>query len=203
MEAWMHHKEKALITKHFSKEKTMLEWGSGGSTVEFSPFLKKYYSIEHVPEWYTKINNEISNRGYTNVDYRFIEQNTPRNPDGRQSEYENFKDYIDVVDEFNTKFDIVLIDGRARRLCAYKIIPYLNPGAVVIIHDWVLRNVYHCVTDYYDVLEYVSDTPQTIATFKLKNQPNPKGYNLTLKGNERITENYFDLNTSIPTLGLL
>lgn len=203
MEAWMHAKEKALITKHFSKEKTMLEWGSGGSTIEFSPFLKNYYSVEHVPEWHSKVSSEISRRELKNINYHYVSQNEPRNPKNSQSQYNEFKDYVDIVDSFNTKFDIVLIDGRARRLCAYKIIPYLNPGAVVIIHDWVLRNVYHCVTDYYDVLEYVSDTPQTIATFKLKKQPNPKGYNLTLKGNERITENYFDLNTSIPTLGLL
>lgn len=194
----MHPKEKELITKHFSKEKTMLEWGSGGSTIEFSPFLKKYYSVEHVPEWYNKVNSEISNKGYTNIDYRFIKQNAPFHPDKRQTEYYMFKDYIDIVDEFNTKFDIVLIDGRARRLCAYKIIPYLNPNAIVIIHDWVLRSEYHCVTDYYNLFEYVKDTPQTIATFKLKS-PLPKdGYDLTLGGNERWN-NYFN---TIETVGL-
>ena len=187
----MHPREKELITKHFSPEKVMLEWGSGGSTVEFSPHVSKYYSVEHNKEWYDKVNSEISNLGYTNINYNFVAQNSPRNEDGRQSEYPQFKDYIDIVDSFETKFDIVLIDGRARRLCAKKIIPYLNPGAVVIIHDWCLRNVYHCVTDYYDVFEYVNDTPQTIATFKLKEKPSPNAYDLSLGGWERTKENYF------------
>ena len=200
MKAWMHDKEKSLITKHFSPDKTMLEWGSGGSTIEFSPQLKEYYSIEHNLEWYEKINKEIHNLGYSNINYNSVAQNLPINPDGRQSEYNQFKDYIDIVDSFNTKFDIVLIDGRARRLCAKKIIPYLNPNAVVIIHDWVLRNVYHCVTDYYDVLEYVNDTPQTIATFKLKQNPKPNAYNLNLSGLERCEENYFI--PKIETVGL-
>ena len=52
MKVWMDNREKLLITKHFSPDKVMLEWGSGGSTIEFSPQLKKYYSIEHNKEWY-------------------------------------------------------------------------------------------------------------------------------------------------------
>jgi predicted O-methyltransferase YrrM len=190
MKAWMDDKEKLLITKHFSPDKVMLEWGSGGSTIEFSPKLKKYYSIEHNKEWYENVSNEISSLNYSNVNYNFIPQNI-QSVDDRQSEYNQFKDYIDIVDKFDTKFDIVLIDGRARRLCAKKIIPYLNPGAIVIIHDWCVRDVYHCVTDYYDVFEYVDDTQQTIATFKLKEKPLPNAYNLNLGGWERTNENYF------------
>ncbi len=190
MKAWMDDREKLLITKHFSPDKVMLEWGSGGSTIEFSPQLKKYYSIEHNKEWYEDVKNEINILGYKNVNYNFVPQNLPNN-DGRQSEYTHFKDYIDIVDTFDTKFDIVLIDGRARRLCAKKIIPYLNPGAVVIIHDWCVRDVYHCVTDYFDVLEYVDDTLQTIATFTLKDNPLPNAYNLSMGGWERTNENYF------------
>ena len=200
MEAWMHPKEKELITKHFSPEKTMLEWGSGGSTIEFSPLLKEYYSIEHNKEWYDKIQNQIKEKNYTNTNYFFVPQNKPPNPDGRQSEYTQIKDYIDIVDNFNVKFDIVLIDGRARRLCAKKIIPYLKPDAIVIIHDWVLRNTYHCVTDYYDILEYVDNTTQTIATFKLREKPKPNAYGLDLSGLDRCEENYF--TPKVKTIGL-
>lgn len=192
MEAWMHPKEKELITKHFSPEKTMLEWGSGGSTVEFAPFVKKLYSIEHNMEWYLKVSDELNRRNLQNVDYNFVAQNEDRT--GGQSTYPQFKDYIDKIDEFDEKFDIVLIDGRARRLCAYKVIPYLNPGAVVVIHDWVLRHVYHCVTDHYNVLEYVGDTFQTIATFTLRDTPAENAYDLTLGEYERDDlekDNYF------------
>ena len=200
MKAWMDDKEKDLITKHFSPNKVMLEWGSGGSTIEFSQHLKKYYSIEHNKEWYNTINKEIKLKSLSNINYNYIPQNRPQILDGRQSEYTQFKDYIDIVDTFNTKFDIVLIDGRARRLCAQKIIPYLNEGAIVIIHDWVLRNVYHCVTDYYDIFEYIGDTEQTIATFKLRKEPKPNAYGLDLSGLDRLHENYF--NPQIETTGL-
>ena len=192
MEAWMDTREKELILKHLSKDKVMLEWGSGGSTIEFSPQVKKYYSVEHNLEWAEKIKNEIKINRLGNISYNFVQQNEIR-PDGTgQSMYYQFKDYIDIVDTFNTKFDIVLIDGRARRLCAKKIIPYLNEDAIVIIHDWVLRDVYHCVTDYYDVLDYIDDTFQTIASFKLKETPLENAYGMDLKGWERTKENYFE-----------
>ncbi len=182
MEAWMHPKEKELILKYLSPNKTMLEWGSGGSTIEFSQLTKNYYSVEHNKEWYDNVSGEIISRGLDNVNYNFVPCNIPQNIDGRQTEYHNYKDYIDIVDKFNVKFDIVLIDGRARRLCAKKIIPYLNPNAIVIIHDWCSRNVYHCVTEHYDIKEYISDTPQTIASFTLKKDINPFAYDLNLNG---------------------
>ena len=35
---------------------SMLEWGSGGSTIEFSQqYVKEYYSIEHNKEWHDKV----------------------------------------------------------------------------------------------------------------------------------------------------
>lgn len=191
MEAWMDPQEKELITKHFSPNKVMLEWGSGGSTIEFSPYLKKYYSVEHNKGWYDNVKKEIERLNYTNINYNFVAENLPLPQDDRQSEYINYKDYLDIVDTFDEKFDIVLIDGRARRLCAKKIIPYLNPGAIVIIHDWCLRNVYHCVLDYYNIKEYVSTTPQTIATFTLRDTPKEGAYDLDLGGFERLDENYF------------
>ena len=94
---------------------------------------------------------------------------------------------MDVVYEIGEMFDVALIDGRARRLCALKIIPYLKPNAIVIIHDWCLRPMYHCVLDYYDLVDKVDDTLQTIATFKLKpNWKEIKGYDINLGTFERL-----------------
>ena len=54
--AWMDIKEKQLILDCLNPDTIMLEWGSGGSTIEFSSVVKKYYSIEHNAEWYDNIN---------------------------------------------------------------------------------------------------------------------------------------------------
>mgnify|MGYP003651916867 FL=1 len=47
--------------------------------------------------------------------------------------------------------------------------------------------MYHCVLDYYDLVDRVDDTPQTIATFKLKpNWKEIKGYDINLGTFERL-----------------
>jgi predicted O-methyltransferase YrrM len=186
MEAWMDPREKEKITQHLSTDKVMLEWGSGGSTIEFSAQVKKYYSIEHNLEWYNSVSSTIQSLGLENIDYNFIEPNITHSSFQGQSTYNQFQDYIDIVDKFDTKFDLVLIDGRARRLCAKKIIPYLNPDAIIFIHDYILRTPYWVVEDYFDLIDGVTNTQQTIGVFKLKSPLPKKGYNLDLDTFDRL-----------------
>ena len=183
-DVWMHQKEKEVIEKYLNPETIMMEWGSGGSTVEFSKKVKEYYSVEHNMEWYIKVKNSIS----PNVHLYYKE--VGERPDDsvyNQSTYEHYSSYLDSVYEIGKMFDVVLIDGRARRLCALKIIPYLKPNAIVIIHDWCLRPCYHCVLDYYDLVDKVDDTAQTIASFRLKsNWSEINGYDINLGTFERL-----------------
>lgn len=179
---WMNEREKAVIEKYLNPEVTMMEWGSGGSTVEFSRQVKRYYSVEHNLEWYQQVKQAIP----SNVTL-FYKPNKPLPEDYSQAEYKHYDEYLDVVYQIGDKFDVVLIDGRARRLCALKVIPYLKPDSIVIIHDWCLRLSYHCVLDYYDLVDKIDDTPQTIASFKLKpNWHEVNGYDINLGTFERL-----------------
>jgi hypothetical protein len=182
---WMHEAEKAIIEKYLTQDTVMMEWGSGGSTVEYSKRVKKYYSVEHNFDWYQKV--KVSVGANVTLFYRPVTKLPPDEPHYNQSTYEYYQEYLDVVYEIGEMFDVVLIDGRARRLCALKIIPYLKPNATVIIHDWCLRPCYHCVLDYYDLVEKIDDTAQTIASFKLKpNWKDIKGYDINLGTFERL-----------------
>ena len=147
MTPWMSSQEIQLIESFLKPNMTMLEWGSGGSTVTFSKKVSKYYSIEHVKDWYSKVDKELDNLNLkskvTNV---LIEPDYPRTI---PTKYEEFKTYIEYVDQLNIKFDAVLIDGRARAQCAERVLGYLNPGAVVFIHDFWQRPQYHSVLEYY------------------------------------------------------
>lgn len=179
---WMDDREQAVIRKYLTSESVVMEWGSGGSTVEFSKHVKKYYSVEHNYGWY----EEVKAAAPSNVSL-FYKPNKELPEHYHQSEYVHYSEYLDVVYEIGDLFDVVLIDGRARRLCALKVIPYLKPNAIVIIHDWCVRPPYRCVLDYYDVVDEVSDTPQTIASFRLKsNWKDIKGYDINLGSFERI-----------------
>ena len=52
---WMDSSEKAIIEKYLNPNVIMMEWGSGGSTIEFSKQVKEYYSVEHNLEWYNEV----------------------------------------------------------------------------------------------------------------------------------------------------
>ena len=60
MQIWMSQAEIEMIEKYLSPETIMLEYGSGGSTLYFSKFVKEYYSIEHDKKWYDEIKIKIS-----------------------------------------------------------------------------------------------------------------------------------------------
>ena len=43
--------EISIVETHLDPNDTMLEWGSGYSTLWFSQFVREYYSIEHDEGW--------------------------------------------------------------------------------------------------------------------------------------------------------
>jgi len=157
---WMSQEEIDVITKYLSPDKHMLEWGAGGSTLFFSTLVKTYTSIEHDSDWY----NDVLKVKPLNVLLHHVPNNLPRTI---PTDPIQFEDYINYVDTLNKKFDLVLIDGRARPQCAEKVIPYLSDDAVVFIHDFWQRPEYHWVFDMYEEVESIKKG-QSIVALRLK-----------------------------------
>lgn len=163
MKPWMSDQEINLIIKHLKPHYTMLEWGSGGSTLTFHKYVDKYYSIEHNEEWYQKVDEALANNNLRDkvINY-YVEQNLPKS---KPSRYEEFKDYIEAAGNMNTTFDAVLVDGRARPYCALYAYDLLHDDGVLFIHDYFMRPHYHFVEDKYEVIASVKQG-QTLAVFK-------------------------------------
>ena len=69
--------------------------------------------------------------------------------------------YVDAsftraVSETDVKIlDVALVDGRFRTQCALKLLPFLGPDSILLLHDfWVRQNAYKIVLDYYYVVGY-------------------------------------------------
>lgn len=165
-QVWMDPQELACIEKYTTPETVMLEWGAGGSTTYFGDRVKKLYSIEHNLDWYNKMRSEI--RPNTTLWYRPISKPLPPVEDYHQSEYQHYKEYLDAIHQIAEPLDVVFVDGRARRLCAIKALSKLKTSGVLIIHDWCNRPPYHCVLDYYNLIDKVDTTTQTVAVFTKK-----------------------------------
>ena len=194
----MHPDERSLLETELSKDKTMLEWGSGGSTLYFSNFVKEICSFEHTTEWYEKVSQQIKEHDIKNIDYNHVPSDLEfKKPQGhRRSDYKGtpakyFRTYIDAVEKYGkSKFDVILVDGRARLYCAIKALPYLKDGGCLYMHDFFGRRQYHDVFDFYDTVSAVKYTPQTMVKLKKKpreGMPDPSFYD-NIKTVEEIAE---------------
>lgn len=174
MKPWMSEKEIQKIISYLKPEHSMLEYGCGGSTLKFSKSVKKYYSIEHNKEWFDKIQKQK----LPNTEMQFVARHSDTSGKNRiistsweelenSSRYKDFKEYIQSATKFNTEFDAVLIDGRARPESAKFIFPLLKDDGVLFLHDYFQRKHYHVIESHYTLIDSVK-SGQSLGIFKKK-----------------------------------
>lgn len=165
----MHKPEVDLVASYLRPDAIYLEWGSGGSTLNFASLVSDMFSIEHDCEWlrYVEDTMSSSNKSYHNVKTLCVAVEPGTKGWGTTSSFEHgnydqFKPYVDAVDTLGIrKLDVVFIDGRARMACALKVLPYLKKDSVVFIHDFYTRiDIYKGVLKYYDEVARVLATTE-------------------------------------------
>ena len=159
MRVYMHAVEYSQVTAALiaAQPRRLLEWGSGGSTIDFLKrysSLEKLVSVEHDPCWYEKVKSAASDPrlGY------LLRESASKEPSPeffglyrgkraawrRRAETERsvFKDYIDAPAVLGVTFDCIFVDGRARNFCIEAGWELLDRGGLMIIHD-AQREIYH------------------------------------------------------------
>ncbi len=135
----------------------LLEWGSGGSTVDFLKryaSIEKMVSIEHHPLWYEKVKAAATD---PRLSY-FLKEGASEEPKPeffglytakraawrRRAETDRsvFKDYVEHPASLGMNFDCIFVDGRARNFCIETGWDLLERGGLMIIHD-AQREFYH------------------------------------------------------------
>lgn len=186
-EIWMSREETDVILRYMRKGvQKYLEWGSGGSTLNFAPLAHgKAYSIEHDKTWCNDMQKELLNKTLTDkIEYHCVSVEKGHRGWGLASPFEEgtyaqFDLYIDEIDKLGEPiFDVVLIDGRARVSAAIKVLAYISKSSHVIVHDGKrIREKrkptrdYSDIEKYYDIVEYWAPPSSTgIAVLKRKAQ---------------------------------
>lgn len=147
----------------------VLEWGSGGSTLEIGKRVKWLYSVEHDERWYEKVKNEIKANNLDNV----ILYRVPRNKEeksGDDGTYEDYKDYVNFISSQydHLLFDVIFIDGRARVECAKVALQLLKDGGVIFIHDYRNPQEQYRRYEYEVVEEFLEPINGAYALWKFK-----------------------------------
>lgn len=140
-EPWLTESAIEFLKEFFEQKPnaTVLEFGSGASTLWIAERTTNLYSVENCAGWYNKITNLLSNGNYNKVDYLLKE--TP---------------YYNVCDQFpDNFFDLVIVDGRNRKGCIAHSIPKLKPGGILML-DNAERRYYHPVFSLMEGWEHFS-----------------------------------------------
>lgn len=105
------------------KDKIVLEWGMGNSTLFFSKRCKTIDSIEHNVEWFNKIREKLSPNSFGHL--------------VTEDEYSKFPFTL------KKKFDLIIVDGIKRKACLENAVDLVIDNGIIIF-DNSDRNPEYC-----------------------------------------------------------
>lgn len=150
----IHHIEQTFL-EISNRPVSVLEWGSGGSTVYYTRFLRSqdisyhWLSVEHDREWHDTVVTELA----ADPDTQVVCITAGATRENWRTQPMN--EYVDYPGSINKIFDVIIVDGRKRRRCMEKAKRLLKPGGVIFLHD-AQRSWYRCAMRTYPSSRYAS-----------------------------------------------
>lgn len=143
----------ALLNKYLQQSSIYGEYGAGQSTITAAgiPTIQEIHSVESDKQWIEQIQRQLARPVtfyYKEMGTQFQTWGHP-SPTATEAQRRAYSNPIPVAE----KLDLVLIDGRFRVATALKLHEKLSDTAIVAFDDFLNRPQYHCVLDYYTVLE--------------------------------------------------
>lgn len=129
------------LNSYLTKNMNVFEWGSGGSTLFFAKKAKNVVSLEHQPEWHSRISRKLAENHMANCQYILKEPKPSSNSQNYLSSsprYKNFsfEEYCKAIEPYpDNFFDLISIDGRARPSCISLALKKLRPNGFLLLDD--------------------------------------------------------------------
>ena len=153
--------EIGVLRECFSKASSLVEFGSGGSTLLAvrSPSLRRIWSVESDPAWIERLraNAEVASAERSGRLHLLAADVGPVGGYGfpvDRSAQSAWPRYYQAVwdDAAAIEADLVLVDGRFRVACALEALARARPHAILLFHDFWNRTHYHPVLAFTDWL---------------------------------------------------
>jgi hypothetical protein len=116
---WISYRARKKIGRLIQPDGTVLEFGSGMSTLWLARRCKTLYSVEHDALWFQTVQSKLAAKNIANA-HCFLR------------EMENYADLSAFPDE---SFDFVLVDGAQRAACVQAVLKKLKPGGWVYLDN--------------------------------------------------------------------
>lgn len=97
--------------------KKVFEFGSGNSSLYWAKRCSSLISVEYNPDWFNKMNHNMTRKNQR----LFLKKDKD--------------EYAKSINEFKTRFDIIIIDGVFRHDCAIEVEKNLNKESGIVILD--------------------------------------------------------------------
>ena len=136
---WWTFESIKMLKPHLNDMLKAFEWGSGGSTIYLSKYVKSVISVENDFLWAKKLNSYLDRKNIRNVEI------LQKEIDFRSSQNFQFCPYAQVI---NSTFDIIIVDGEdqfgseskwsVREVCfsiSQKFIKQ-NGGIIIVDDSW-------------------------------------------------------------------
>lgn len=154
--------EKAAVEDHYRRAGTILEYGSGGSTVFAARHTTaNLVSIESDGAWAENLRRGLAEAGLmrAGIDIRHVNIG-PTKEWGMPVTHNEWRRYLKVPmavwqDEAPVVPDLVLIDGRFRLGCFAAVLLHTTRPVTVLWDDYVKRSYYHLAEDWVPVAERI------------------------------------------------
>jgi hypothetical protein len=119
----------------------VFEYGSGASTFWLAKRATEVHSVEHHRGFGEMMARELA--PLPQVSLRIVEpvpSAHPAIPSAKEGHGGlDFSDYVESIEEVPGKFDVVVVDGRAREACLAAAVGRLAPGGIVIFDNSMRR----------------------------------------------------------------
>jgi predicted O-methyltransferase YrrM len=126
---WLTPEAVSFLSSRLKPTDAGIEFGSGRSTVWFARRVRQLFSVEHDRAWYGKVRGMLQSAGLENVDYHLIPRDAKKRLGGRSQ-------YVKFLDRFSPdSLDFILVDGLYRDFCAFRALPLIRPGGLLIIDN--------------------------------------------------------------------
>lgn len=136
---WLTRESVGLLGRLLRPTDTMLEFGSGRSTLWFADRVAHITSVEHDQDWIRRVEAMAAAGQRTNITLR----HHPRDAGDQEGA---LSPYVRTLEDFpEGSLDVVLVDGIYRDHCALGAIPKVRPGGMIIIDNvnWYLPSSSH------------------------------------------------------------
>ena len=146
---WITYRAQRWVKDHLTRDMSVFEWGSGGSTRFFlDAGVREVVSIEHDGEWHRRVERALDGRPGLTLRHLPSEPESSFGKEvldglhgGYRSTHPGFRGQVfvsyarSILAPPAGGFDVVLVDGRARATCAELARDRVRPGGWLVFDN--------------------------------------------------------------------